>query len=112
MSLFDRLLASELAPSPSSAKPSPENPLGLRHPALTPMPEALRAPTNTFRGSCKVINADTGRQCALPAGHALPHRHGSTSFTREAPAGATNFTRRDALDRAAAASLRSNLTPE
>lgn len=42
--------------------------------------------------------ADTGRQCALPGGHAGEHRHGRTAFTRVATPGQTSFTRRDALD--------------
>jgi hypothetical protein len=50
------------------------------------------------RGSCKAINAETGRQCALLAGHTKPHRHGSTEFTRVATPGQASFSRRDALD--------------
>lgn len=92
MSLFDRLLDSLVTPTPAA-------------------PVAASAPTSGPRGSCKAINAETGRQCALLAGHTTAHRHGSTSFTRVAEPGATSFTRRDALDRAAAASSQSNFSP-
>lgn len=64
----------------------------------------------TFRGSCKAINADTGRCCALLANHAGAHRHGSTSFVRVAKPGATSFSRRDALDAAASSSHSSAFT--
>lgn len=60
------------------------------------------------RGPCKAINAETGRQCCLLAGHAKPHRHGSTDFTRVAAPGQQHFSRRDALDVFAAS--RSNPT--
>lgn len=92
MSLFDRLLDSLVETSPT----------------------ATTTPTATIsgpRGSCKAVNAETGRQCALLAGHTTAHRHGSTSFTRVAEPGATSFTRRDALDRAASASSQSNFSP-
>lgn len=56
------------------------------------------APASRVGGSCFAINADTGRQCALPGGHAGEHRHGRTAFTRVATPGQTSFTRRDALD--------------
>lgn len=61
------------------------------------------APASRVGGSCFAINADTGRQCALPGGHAGEHRHGRTAFTRVATPGQTSFTRRDALDAAATA---------
>lgn len=53
-----------------------------------------------FRGSCKAVNADTGRQCALLAGHTTSHRHGSTAFFRVAEPNQKSFTRRDLIDAA------------
>lgn len=76
----------------------------LRHqpaPAPQQLAEVVRAPATGPRGSCKAINAETGRQCALLAGHAGAHVHGRTAFTQVAQPGQTTFTRRDALDRAA-----------
>lgn len=67
---------------------------------VTPVSVQRGAP----RGSCKAINAETGRQCALLAGHTKPHRHGSTDFVRVATPGQSSFARRDALDALAAAS--------
>ncbi len=57
--------------------------------------------TTGFRGSCKAINADTGKQCALLAGHTTSHRHGATAFVRVAAPDQKSFHRRDLLDRAA-----------
>lgn len=65
-------------------------------------PSAVAAPPAT-RGSCKAINADTGRQCALLAGHTSAHRHGRTEFWLVAEPGQTSFRKRDALDAAATA---------
>lgn len=126
MSLMKRLMAAKMNPKPLtlpvSAGPmklkiEPGKVLAVREPLppLTwrkfeelPLPPPLSPPVPTSapapavaRGSCKCINAETGRQCALLAGHPPPHRHGSTSFVRVAEAGATSFARRDALDAAA-----------
>lgn len=70
-----------------------------RHP--TPRPVVQPG----WRGSCRAVSAETGRACALLAGHTGPHRHGSTTFVRTAEAGQTHFTRRAALDDAATARL-------
>jgi len=64
------------------------------------------------RGSCKAINAETGRQCCLLAGHTKPHRHGSTDFTRVAAPGQQHFSRRDALDVFAASRSNPNTNQE
>lgn len=72
--------------------------------APPPAAPASHVGSLTSRGSCKAINAETGRQCALLAGHTKPHRHGSTEFVRVATPGQSSFARRDALDALAAAS--------
>ena len=90
-------------------EPSPPRPT----PVSSSVPKPVEAPpppvpashvgSLTSRGSCKAINPDTGRQCALLAGHTKPHRHGSTEFTRVAAPGQQHFGRRDALDALAVA---------
>lgn len=57
-------------------------------------------PSGTARGSCKAVSAETGRQCALLAGHGESHRHGATAFVHVAAPGQSHFTRREALDHA------------
>ncbi|MDP2271273.1 MAG: hypothetical protein Q8K32_11115 [Archangium sp.] len=76
--------------------------LPLPVPVVPPEPPRL-APnlTTGFRGSCKAISADTGKQCALLAGHTTSHRHGATPFVRVAAPDQKSFHRRDLLDRAA-----------
>lgn len=64
-------------------------------------------PATGFRGSCKAINADTGKQCALLVGHTTAHRHGQTAFFRIATPNQKSFTRRELIDSAATRS-----TPE
>lgn len=74
-------------------------------PAAPAEPERLAPNLATgFRGSCKAVNADTGKQCALLAGHTTSHRHGQTAFIRVAHVDQKSFTRRDLLDAAASAS--------
>lgn len=101
----------EVAPSPPppplrrgiEARNAELNALEVRAPQPTPPPPApvnLSGPL-VARGSCKAINPDTGRQCALLAGHTKLHRHGTTEFRFGAQPGQKNFTRRDALDRVA-----------
>lgn len=75
---------------------------------LTVKPVAF---VTTARGSCKAVNAETGRQCALLAGHTCAHRHGRTDFWRCAEPGTTSFSRRDALDVAGTARSGSFFNP-
>jgi len=65
-----------------------------------PPPVNLAGPL-VAKGSCKAINPETGRQCALLAGHTTSHRHGRTEFTFGAAPDQTSFTRRDRLDQLA-----------
>jgi len=82
-------------------KPSQIEEMLARPPAPPPpKPVDLRKPLVPV-GSCKAINPDTGRQCALLAGHTKPHRHGTTEFITSARPGQQHFSRRDALDRQA-----------
>lgn len=128
MSLMARLIAAKFAAKAPKveeppARPSP--PAGIlpdgeleddwqdapppRPPAL---PVKLDGPLIAV-GSCKEINPETGRQCALLAGHLafkLPHRHGRTEFVRAAAPGQTQFSRRDALDAHASTRHGSNIT--
>ena len=68
---------------------------------LPAAPPASSTPTRG-RGSCFAIDAETGRQCRLPAHPEAPDRHGHERgpFFRCAVPGQT-FTRRDLLDHAA-----------
>lgn len=110
MSLFDRLLEQHLKPAKPPSDPAPqrreltdaevEEALAPRSPPPKPEPVNLAGPLVPV-GSCKAINPETGRQCALLAGHTKLHRHGSTEFRVAAMPGQKNFTRRDALDTAA-----------
>ncbi|MDP2270935.1 MAG: hypothetical protein Q8K32_09410 [Archangium sp.] len=76
--------------------------LPLPVPVAPAEPPRLAPNLNTgFRGSCKAINAYTGKQCALLAGHTTAHRHGATAFVRVAAPDQKSFHRRDLLDRAA-----------
>lgn len=100
MSLMQRLMAAKMKRAVPTPAPTPLSPQMQRIAPAAPAPVA--APL-VARGSCKAINPDTGRQCALLASHAGAHRHGSTSFTRAAAPGQTRFTRRDSLDSAAVA---------
>jgi len=58
--------------------------------------------SDSWRGSCKAICAETGRQCRMPAHPLEPdrHRHERGPFFRVAAPGQA-FTRRDLLDQAA-----------
>lgn len=64
-----------------------------------PAPVDLKGPL-VARGSCKAIDAETGRQCRLPAHPHAPDQHRSERgpFHRLALPGQTKFTRREALD--------------
>lgn len=79
-----------------------------RNAELNPLPTPPPPPVNlagplVARGSCKAINPETGRQCALLAGHApkTKHRHGRTEFAFGAAPEQTSFTRRERLDQLA-----------
>lgn len=85
----------EVAPEPLPM-PTPPRPPPARLPAVR-----LEGRPLVAVGSCKAINPDTGRQCALLHGHTKAHRHGSTEFRYSAAPGQKSFTRRDALDRLA-----------
>lgn len=76
--VIERMLAPPPAPPPPKA-------VGVTEPLVS-------------RGSCKAINPDTGRQCALLNGHTKPHRHGSTEFVIAAAPGQRHFARRDRLE--------------
>jgi hypothetical protein len=114
MSLMKRLMAKQLekarpvAPAKArvvdGVKPVPwlEPPVFLSELRAAEAPKAEAPPVRTV-GTCKAINAETGRQCALPDGHLEFHRHGRTSFVHVAQPGQTHFARRDALDQAATA---------
>lgn len=54
-----------------------------------------------WKGSCKAVNAATGRQCALLHGHEGHHRHGSTAFVTLALSDADVARARARLDDAA-----------
>lgn len=58
------------------------------------------------RGSCKAVDAATGRQCKLPhhPEHPEQHRHERGMFHRVAAPGTTTFPLREALELAALAS--------
>ncbi len=100
MSLMQRLMAAKMQRAVPASAPTASP--AQRSAAVVAEVQLPTPPLS--RGSCKAINPDTGRQCALPS-HAstMPHRHGSTSFMREAAPGQTRFTRRDAIDSAAVA---------
>lgn len=75
-------------------------------------PVAVTTPTSApvvagrARGSCKAVDAATGRQCKLPQHpeHPEQHRHERGMFHRVAAPGTTSFPLREALDLAALAS--------
>lgn len=102
-----KMAPATVAPPPPA--PPVAAPVALPSPRPSPPPAApvsLAGPL-VSRGSCKAINPETGRQCALLAGHTKLHRHGSTEFRFGAEPGQT-FKRRDALDRLASSR---NFTP-
>ena len=72
-----------------------EEVLAPRPPPPKPEPLKLDGRPLVAVGSCEAINPDTGRQCALLAGHTKAHRHGSTEFNYGAQPGQKNFRRRD-----------------
>lgn len=93
------------AAAPAGVLPAPSRP--------DTSPAALTAPRSpdvalatTWRGSCTARCAETGRACALPAGHkpAEVHANGRRRFTAVAEAGATSFRAAEQL--AAAAQFR------
>ena len=74
-----------------------------------PAPLPVTTPTSATgraRGSCKAVDAVTGRQCKLPhhPEHPEQHRHERGMFHRVAAPGTTSFPLREALDLAAQAS--------
>lgn len=107
MSLMARLMAAKFKAAPvHPGKAQLDEPDTYGPPIVLPRPPS-HVPTSApsrARGSCKAINADTGRQCALLAGHVTAHRHGRTDFVRCAEPGTTTFIRRQQLDELAAAS--------
>lgn len=81
----------------------PTNPIQ----AIAPRPLTLPPPAPldlsgplVARGSCKAIDAETGRQCRLPAHPHAPDQHRSERgpFHRLAAPGQTQFKRRAELD--------------
>lgn len=56
-----------------------------------------------WTGSCKAVDAATGRRCRLPAHPEPTHRHERGAFFRVASASQTTFPLREQLDRAALA---------
>lgn len=73
---------------------------GVWGPAETPpLPPPVLRPG--FRGSCKAIDAATGRTCKLPAHPGDVHSSERGRFTRCAAPGTTTFPLRQALDSAA-----------
>ena len=108
MSLMRRLMQRRLASAPSSAPSSSSaalvfNEQGFREALRSTAPSSSSTPRLSPRVSCKAINAETGRQCALLSGHTSAHRHGRTDFWRVAEEGQTHFARRAALDAAGTA---------
>jgi hypothetical protein len=81
-------LAAELEAALASAPPAP----------ATPPPPDIKP---GWRGSCKAIDADTGRRCRLPAHPGQQHRHERGPFFRTAPPEQTSFRVREQLDAAA-----------
>jgi TPP-dependent indolepyruvate ferredoxin oxidoreductase alpha subunit len=67
-------------------------------PAAPPPPPKIEP---GWRGSCKAIDADTGRRCRLPAHAGEAHRHERGPFFRTAPPEQTHFRAREQLDAAA-----------
>lgn len=96
MSLMTRLMAKKLAKPEVRLDEASIDAWLDRREALPPPPPP--PPPAGARLSCKAINAETGRQCALLGGHTGTHRHGRTDFMRTAEIGQTTFARRQALD--------------
>lgn len=99
-------------PAAQAAPPRPSPPIILPPPAplefcLPPPPP----PPPGWRGSCKAINAATGRQCALLGGHEGHHRHGTTTFTTVALTDADVARARARLDDAAQRRFTNPMTP-
>ena len=106
MSLFARLLAAKVAPATPVEPPAAP---AVAPPPVVVLPEApppvrTSAPVR-FTGPCRCVSAVTGRQCALLAGHAGPHRHGRTTFVAVAAPGQSRFPRREALEEAGSSRL-------
>lgn len=94
----------------SGTQPRHLTPRALSEPDLAEGLSALPLPPPTpelappvisrgWAGSCKAIDADSGRQCRMPAHPSDPdrHRHERGPFFRTATPGAA-FTRRDQID--------------
>jgi hypothetical protein len=95
-------LAGRLLPR-APVKPPPASPFVVAEVRPVHVVPPPAPPTGKWRGSCDAFNPDTGRRCALPAGHAGPHRHGSTAFVVAAAPGQTHFRRQAALESLASA---------
>lgn len=94
------------AAAPADSPSAPSRPDTSPAALTAPRSPDVGAPGKTWRGSCTARCAETGRTCALPAGHAPAevHAHGRRRFTAVAEAGATSF--RAAEELAAAAQFR------
>lgn len=118
MSALARLIAARmLGKSNRQAKPQPAKVVQPPRPVadlleelqveFTPPPAApvVEAPPLKlepgWRGSCKAIDADTGRRCRLPAHPGEAHRHERGPFFRTADPTQTHFRAREQLDAAA-----------
>ncbi|MBL8924147.1 MAG: hypothetical protein JNJ54_35155 [Myxococcaceae bacterium] len=101
-------LAAKLLPRARTRKPAapPASPYvvaDVRPVHVEPPPPAPVVTATGWRGACEAVNPDTGRRCALVAGHAAPHRHGRTEFHLAAAPGQTHFARVARLTEAASA---------
>lgn len=116
MSALARLIAARMLGKSKrqSAKPSPIAPpaklvsvgTGIDAPVVLEPPRPVLQPG--WKGSCKAIDADTGRQCRLPAHPGEAHRHERGPFFRAAPPEQTHFRAREQLDAAATRRNHSN----
>lgn len=64
------------------------------------VPRAVQGHLEPCRWSkpCRAQSAQTGRMCALLAGHSGPHAHGRVTFVQVAAPGQTHFAGRDELE--------------
>lgn len=107
-----------VVPTPPRHRSASYNPLRRPEPDIRALVEAFAPPPVTpappppvlragFRGSCTAVDANNGRRCKLPhhPEHPEQHRHERGMFHRVAEPGTTSFPLREALDRAAFASV-------
>lgn len=95
------------APSRPPVPPRPELEVDLaKGLKALPLPSAPKlgldaTATGSWKGSCKAVDAATGRACKLPAHPGEVHRSERGPFVRVAAPGATSFPLRQALEHAA-----------